>query len=77
MPISEVEMNELINDNLIFPQKVMSAKDTTVPISLDLLETLQKRLQKAEEINDKMLTVILEQSEHIRYLEALNRVKRL
>lgn len=77
MPISEAEMNELINDNLIFPQKVMSAKDTTVPISLEFLETLQKRLQKAEEINDKMLTVILEQSEHIRYLEALNRVKRL
>lgn len=77
MPISEAEMNELINDNLIFPQKVMSAKDTTVPISLEFLESLQKRLQKAEEINDKMLTVILEQSEHIRYLEALNRVKRL
>lgn len=77
MPISEAEMNELINDNLIFPQKVMSAKVATVPISLEFLESLQKRLQKAEEINDKMLTVILEQSEHIRYLEALNRVKRL
>jgi hypothetical protein len=51
--------------------------DTIVPVSLDLLETLQKRLQKAEEINEKMLTVILEQSEHIRYLEALGRVKRL
>lgn len=51
--------------------------DTILPVSLEVLEGLQKRLQRAEEINDKMLTVILEQSEHIRYLEALGRVKRL
>lgn len=57
--------------------KVLNPEGVVVPVSLDLLETLQKRLQKAEEINDKMLTVILEQSEHIRYLEALGRVKRL
>lgn len=58
-------------------QTKANENDTIVPVSLEVLEELQKRLQRAEEINDKMLTVILEQSEHIRYLEALGRVKRL
>lgn len=67
-------MPDLEIENLMLREE---QKDIIVPISLKLFESMEKRLQKAEEINQRMLMIILEQSEHIRYLEAMSRVKRI
>jgi hypothetical protein len=67
-------MPDLETENLMLLEE---QKDIIVPISLKLFESMEKRLQKAEEINQRMLMIILEQSEHIRYLEAMSRVKRI
>lgn len=59
---SEVDEIKLIQDDL---------PDELIVVSRSLIDSLEKKLKKADEINEKMLSVILHQSEHIRYLEDL------
>lgn len=42
-----------------------------------IIMALQEKITHLEQINDQMLTIILEQSKHIRYMEDMNKVKRL
>lgn len=63
---SEVDEIKLIQDSL---------PDELIVVSRSLIDSLEKKLQKADEINEKMLSVILQQSEHIRYLEKLNHLR--
>lgn len=63
---SEVDEIKLIQDDL---------PDELIVVSRSLIDSLEKKLEKADEINEKMLSVILQQSEHIRYLEKLNHLR--
>lgn len=63
---SEVDEIKLIQDSL---------PDELIVVSRSLIDSLEKKLKKADEINEKMLSVILQQSEHIRYLEKLNHLR--
>jgi len=63
---SEVDEIKLIQDGL---------PDELIVVSRSLIDSLEKKLEKADEINEKMLSVILHQSEHIRYLEKLNHLR--
>ena len=63
---SEVDEIKLIQDSL---------PDELIVVSRSLIDSLEKKLNKADEINEKMLSVILQQSEHIRYLEKLNHLR--
>jgi len=66
MQDSEVDEIKLIQDSL---------PDELIVVSRSLIDSLEKKLEKADEINEKMLSVILQQSEHIRYLEKLNHLR--
>ena len=66
MQDSEVDEIKLIQDGL---------PDELIVVSRSLIDSLEKKLEKADEINEKMLSVILQQSEHIRYLEKLNHLR--
>lgn len=66
MQSSEVDEIKLIQDSL---------PDELIVVSRSLIDSLEKKLKKADEINEKMLSVILQQSEHIRYLEKLNHLR--
>ena len=59
---SEVDEIKLIQDDL---------PDELIVVTRSFIDYLEKKLKKADEINEKMLSVILHQSEHIRYLEEL------
>ena len=49
----------------------------TIKELVEALKECEEKIKKLESINEQMLTIILDQSNHIRYLEEMNKVKRI
>lgn len=42
-----------------------------------IIDAQAERIRKLEKINEEMLNIILEQSRHIRYMEEMEKVRRI